>query len=199
MKRSRPQPFGSLSGDSLWRPVFALTFVALCTPLVAQQTGGQTGAERTKTPLSAVIKPGARQTASFPEVIGNVIVTYSDGSKDAWTTKGNASLVRVAEDGAVGWTVHEAERPAASASYTIRPNGKLIVCRLGEVVAKITSGLGFIEEWDFWDAGRAVRLRTRALHGPGRLELYEIATGRLVEAIPEDQWSTRPWATIFKE
>lgn len=199
MKRSRPQPVGSLACHSFLHAVLAVTLVVFCAPLAAQQLGDQTGAEKTKTPVSASIKHSGRQTESFLDVIGNVIVTYSDGSTDAWTAKGNASLVRVAEDGSVGWTVHEAERPAASASYTIRPNGKLVVCRQGEVVAKIVSSLGFIEEWNFWDGGRAVRLRTRALHGPGRLELHEIASGRLVESIPEEQWSTRPWAAIFAD
>lgn len=199
MNRSRPQPVGSLACHSFLRAVLVVTLVVFCAPLAAQQTGGQTGAEKTKAPVSAMIKPSGRQTESFPQPIGNVIVTYADGGKDAWTTKGNCSLARVAADGSVGWTVHEPERPAASASYTIRPNGTLVVCRRGEVVAKLRSSLGFIEEWDFWDGGKSVRLRTRRLHGPGTLELHDVATGRLVASIPEDQWQSQPWASVFSQ
>jgi hypothetical protein len=67
--------------------------------------GDQKGAERTKQPVAAEILAAPAATAEDPAV-GNVEVTYADGTKDLWTTKGNCSLPRVAPDGTVGWTVN---------------------------------------------------------------------------------------------
>ena len=70
----------------------------------------QSGAENTKQPISAeILVKTAGKAEAKPNPIGNVQVTYADGTKDLWTTKGNCSLAVVGTDGTVGWTVHGPE------------------------------------------------------------------------------------------
>jgi hypothetical protein len=83
-----------------------------------------------------------------PDPIGNVPVTYADGTRDLWTTKGNCSLAHVGSDGTVGWTANGSAVKINSADW-MRPNGTLVLCRLGKVIAQIKSGKGFIEQWQF--------------------------------------------------
>src|SRR6202035_4758654 len=76
--------------------------------------GDQRGTENTKHPVSAeILAANAAKASSHPinnpDPIGNVQVTYADGTKDLWTTKGDCSLARVGSDGTVGWTVNGSE------------------------------------------------------------------------------------------
>src|SRR5258708_37360799 len=88
-----------------------------------------------------------------PDPIGNVQVTYVDGTKDLWTTKGNCSLAHLGSDGTVGWTVNGSEVQINSADW-MRPNGTLVLCRLGKVIGQINSGKSCIEQWQFIENGR---------------------------------------------
>ncbi len=83
------------------------TAAAMAGPLFA---GDQRGAEHRKQPVTAEILVASAAKADAP-AIGNVQVTYADGTKDLWTTKGNCSLPGVAPDGTVGWTVNGPEVP----------------------------------------------------------------------------------------
>ncbi len=82
---------------------FAAFFLLL---LLAPFLEGQNeGAERTKLPVQASI---VRNKALGPEYkIGNVIVTYSDGTTDLWTLKGNCAEPKISTMGSVGWEVYK--------------------------------------------------------------------------------------------
>src|SRR6185295_5100638 len=132
------------------------------------------------------------------EKIGNVRVKYEDGSKDLWTTKFNCSLPRVSPDGTVGWTVH-ADETKIAASYTVRPNGTLVLFRQGKVAATLKSGRGFIEEWQFVDKGERLVLVTRGAHGPADIELHDVATGKLIKSVKPGDDHLPAWAKPYED
>lgn len=155
----------------------------------------QTGAEDTKAPKNVEIVAGG-SAEDKEQQIGNVQVTYEDGTKDLWTTKTNCSLARVSADGIVGWTVHGPETKIA-ASYTMRPNGKLVLIAKGKVIAQIQSGKGFIEDWMFIEGGRLVLL-TRGAHGPASIELHETKNGKLVQSVQAMDPNLPAWAKPYE-
>jgi hypothetical protein len=155
------------------------------------------GAETVKRPASVEILLSGAAKPDEPK-IGNVWVTYTDGATDPWTTKGNCSLARLAVDGTVGWTTNEPETKV-NASYSMRPNNTLVLCRKGKVIAKVRSALPFIEEWKFTVDGRQLVLVTRASHGPADIELHEVDSGRLIETVKAYGENLPLWAQPFKE
>jgi hypothetical protein len=129
--------------------------------------------------------------------MGNVQVTYDDGTKAHWTTKGNCSLARIAPDGTVGWTV---SGPASRYSARgLRSNDTLVLCRKGKDVAIITSALAFIEEWNFINEGRMLVLRTRAAHGPSDIELHSVHSGKLLDSVKGYSDKLPIWAKPYKD
>jgi hypothetical protein len=159
--------------------------------------GDQRGAERTKQPVAVEILV-ARAANSGDFAIGNVQVIYSDGTKDLWTTKGNCSLPHVAPDGTVGWTVNGPEIPVNSAD-TMRPNGTLVLCRKGKVLASIRSGRGFIEKWAFQAQGSQLVLVTRGSHGPADIELHDTTTGKLIASVKASAENLPEWARPYAD
>lgn len=176
--------------------VFAAILVLHFGGNAAALGADQSGAEKTKRVTSAEIV--GKATAENAEKIGNVEVTYADGTKDRWTTKGDAGLALVSPNGTVGWTVYAPEAKVA-ASYKVRPNGTLVICRQGQVLCRIKSGLPFIEEWRFLDDGKQVALKTRAAHGPASLELHETKTGQLLSAVKAADDKLPAWAEPYRE
>jgi hypothetical protein len=170
-----------------------VTALAAAGPLFA---GDQRDAERTKQPVAVAILVTGAATADDP--VGNVQVTYTDGTKDLWTTKGDCSLARVAPDGTVGWTVNGSEVRVNSADM-MRPNGTLVLCRKGKVLASIRSGKAFIEKWAFMANGSQVVLVTRGSHGPADIELHNTATGKLIQSIRAYAGNLPEWAKPYAE
>ena len=168
----------------------------LCLIATNLYAAGQAGAEATKQPTSARIIPPSGSKADGSEV-GNVRVTYTDGTKDLWTTKGNCSLPQVSQNGTVGWTVNGPERKV-NASYTMRPNDTLVLCWKGKVIAQIKSAKAFIEKWDFIERGKLVLL-TRASHGPADIELHDAATGKLIDSVKAYSDNLPEWAKPYKD
>ena len=171
----------------------------LATAVTATGTlfaGDQTDAERTKQPVAVAILVAGATTADVP--IGNVQVTYADGTKDLWTTKGNCSWAGVASDGTVGWTVNGSEIRVNSADMMC-PNGRLILFRKGKVLASIRSGRAFIEKWAFNANGSQLVLVTRGSHGPADIELHETATGRLIQSVRAYAGNLPEWARPYAE
>ena len=82
----------------------------------------------------------------------------------------------------MGWTVNGSESKV-NASYTMRPNDTLVLCRKGKVIAQIKSAKAFIEKWDFIEGGGKLVLLTRASHGPADIKLHDAATGKLVDSV----------------
>ena len=178
---------------------FILQFL-LATAVATSGTlfaGDQRGAERTKQPVAVAILVAGSPTAD-DSAIGNVQVTYADGTKDLWTTKGNCSLPRVAPDGTIGWTVNGPEIPVNSADM-MRPNGTLVLCRKGKVLASIRSGRAFIEKWAFNANGSQLVLVTRGSHGPADIELHDTATGKLIQSVRAYGENLPEWARPYAE
>ncbi len=170
-------------------PLFLVIFAA------SLHAADQKGAETVKKPISADIV----SAIAAPHGIGNVRVTYSDRSQDIWTTRRNCSLPRVSSTGVVGWTLNSPEVKPVTVSYTVRRNPILILCRAGKVIERITSGKGFIEEWDFIKGQPRLVLLTRSLHGPADVELYDTETGALIERLSALDPNLPDWAKPYSE
>jgi len=156
----------------------------------------QSGAEKVKLPVKASVVNAVKWNS---ELVGNIEVHYSDETKDRWTTKGSCGQPRVAADGTVGWTIFEPERPAQSASYNIRPNHTLVMCRKGKIICRVESVMGFVDEWDFLKDGKHFVVKSRALHGPATVELMETETGKVVEAIKASADNLPDWAASYHD
>ncbi len=182
-----------------------LTKPSVCFLAVLALVGGlssslraedQAGVEKTKIPVKATV---VNAQLWNNEPVGNIEVVYADGTRDRWTTKGSCGQPHVAADGTVGWTVYEPERPAQTASYTIRPNGTLVICRRGKILCRAHAALGFIEEWDFSKDGKHFVVKSRALHGPAKVELMETETGKVVTEVQASADKLPEWATPYHE
>lgn len=190
-------------GYWIWR-VMDTFFCSLCAIILLTTcdlcAADQLGAEIAKQPLSAEIIVSGASSGSKADatLIGDVQVTYIDGTKDRWTSKGNCSLARVAPDGTVGWTV-SGRVTKVNASYSMRPNDTLVLCRKGKVITQINSALGFIEEWKFIDDGRQLVLVTRASHGPAAVELHDVVSGKLLDSVKAYGENLPVWAKPYKE
>ena len=156
----------------------------------------QTGAEATKKPISARVVDVA-DIENY--TIGNIQVTYEDGTKDRWTTKGGAGDPRVAPDGTVGWTLYGPEYGNPD-SYKTRPNGNIVICRRGTVLCRAESALPHVEEWSFTDGGTKFVLKSRGRHGPATVELFETDGGRLLASVPAYNENGLPaWAEPYSD
>lgn len=194
---------------------FVFSIVAITVAGVTSFAADQAGAERFKKVVSAqIVKPGGKGSDSGGggafgggqgkaasndgEAIGNVQVTYADGTRDLWTTKGNASLAKAAPDSTVGWTVH-GEPVRINSQDFLRPNPELVTCRQGKVLARIKADLPFIEEWKFVEGGQQVALRCRGGHGPAEIELHDTASGKLLSKLKAYGEKLPGWATSLKD
>src|ERR1700692_3972898 len=97
--------------------------------------GQNEGAEKTKLPVRAAIIRNKSLPPTYE--IGNVIVTYSDGTTDIWTLKGNCAEPKVSPKGAVGWEVYKlkAEQKTLASYDGLYINDRLNVCDHGKIVA----------------------------------------------------------------
>lgn len=175
--------------------VVAAAAILVCTNTFAAD---QSGAEKQKKVVSAEIVAHGPAKSGEAQVIGNVQVTYADGSKDLWTTKGNCSLAKVADSSTVGWTVHGAPVHINSGE-PIHPNPELVICRQGKIIAQTKAGKPFIEDWRFLEGGRQFALRCRGGHGPADIELHETATGKLIASVDAYGEKLPAWAKPLKD
>jgi hypothetical protein len=169
--------------------------VAISIANVWSIAADQTGAERHQKVVAVqIVKPGEKGS----DGIGNVQVTYADGTKDMWTTKGNCSRAKAAPDGTVGWTVH-GELARVNSQESMRPNPELVICRQGKVLARIQAALPFIEEWKFLEGGSYVVMRCRGAHGPANIELHDTASGKLINTVKAYEEKLPAWARSLKD
>ncbi len=157
---------------------------------ISLSAADQTGAESTKKPVSAAIL-AEKDSQQGDKPIGNVQVTYADGTTDLWTTKKDCGLARVSADGTVGWVIFEPETQVA-ASYNLRPCRTIALCRKGKIVTRITSGTPFINDWQFQDNGTRIAVAAMFTHGKTYYNLFDSTTGKSLasatatdEVIPE--------------
>ena len=161
--------------------------------------GQNEGAEKTKAPVQAAI---IRNKSLPPKYeIGNVIVTYSDGTTDIWTLKGNCAEPKVSTKGAVGWEVYKLNSDGKTlSSYNgLYINDHLNVVDRGRVVANLESAKGFIEGWGFTRDGGHVVIKSRGAHGPATIELFPLRNGTPEESVQAYEKNLPDWAAPFAD
>jgi hypothetical protein len=184
----------SLSG-TLTRAILAFAVATVCLDRPVQAVDQQ-GAEKTKRPVSASVEPAGGKE----DWIGNVVVTYADGTKDRWTTKGNTTQPKVSADGTVGWVIVEPPKGSDNFSYKLRPSREIVFCHQGKIIGRIRSAKAFIQEWRFVE-GQILHcaVMSRQSHGPAKIELIVVQTGQVVHAVDAfiEQEKLPPWARGF--
>lgn len=161
--------------------------------------GQNEGAEKVKLPVQAAI---VRNQALPPEdEIGNVVVTYSDGTTDTWTLKGNCAEPKVSPRGVVGWEVYKLEANAKTLSrYNgLYINSTVVLCDHGKVIANLASAKSFIEGWDFTKDGQHVVIKSRGAHGPATIELFSTRSGPPEASVQAYDKNLPEWATAYAD
>jgi hypothetical protein len=176
-----------------------LTLLLLFLQMAPFLNGQNKGAEETKTPIQATILPNKMAPPEYE--IGNVIVTYSDGTTDSWTVKGNCAAPKVSLKGAVGWEVYKLNPDGKTlARYDgLRINDHLTVCDHGRVVANLAAAKGFIEDWDFTKDGEHLVIKSRGTHGPATIELFSLRNGPAAKSVQAYQKNLPDWAAPFAD
>ena len=178
------------------RAVLLLWVLSGAVPRVEAQNEG---AEKFKQPVEARIEPKHRTDPSF--VVGDVIVTYRDGTTDSWTLKGNCMDPKVSHKGQVGWVLCE----LAADGKSLKLNGgvpigsQVAVCYRGKVIAKLRTAKPFIEGWAFSDDGQHVVAKSRAAHGPATIELFGLHNGPAEASVAAFEENLPDWARPFRD
>jgi hypothetical protein len=161
--------------------------------------GQMEGAEKTKLPVRAAILRNKSLPPTYE--IGNVIVTYSDGTTDIWTLKGNCAEPKVSPKGAVGWEVYKlnAEEKTLASYQGLYINDRLNVCHRGKIVANFQSAKGFIEAWDFTKDGEHLVIKSRGAHGPATIELFSLRDRLAAESVQAYEKNLPDWAAPFAD
>jgi len=174
-------------------------FVLIFSCLVAATSGyaQNEGAERTKLPVSARIQ--GKIVAQGGDRIGNVVVTYSDGTEDQWSLKGNCGDPKVSADGTVGWEVYQLNPDGKSLKTYggLYINDHLAVCFRGKIVANLAPAKSFIEGWAFSESG--VVIKSRGAHGPAMIELFSLRTGPPTASVWAYEKNLPAWAEPFAD
>jgi hypothetical protein len=174
----------------------ALLLLAQLTPLLYAQNEG---AEKFKLPKRAAI---VRNQSLRPEdEIGNVIVTYTDGTTDTWTLKGNCAEPKVSVKGVVGWEVYRLEENGKTLSRynDLYINDHVVACDHGKVIATLQSAKGFIEAWDFTKDGEHLVIKSRGAHGPATIELFPLRNGPPEASVQAYEKDLPEWAAPYAD
>jgi hypothetical protein len=177
-------------------PILLLLILSEAAPrLVAQNEG----AEKVKEPVQARIEPKHRTDPSF--VVGDVIVTYRDGTTDFWTLKGNCMDPKVSAQGQVGWVLCEfaADGKSLKLNDNVPIGSQLVICYRGKVIAKLRAAKPFIEEWAFSDDDQHVIVKSRAAHGPASIELFGLHSGPAEASVAAFEQNLPDWARPFRD
>lgn len=178
------------------KTIIALFFLVLSAPCFYGQNAGS---EKTKLPVQAAIV--RNKSLSAENQIGNVVVTYSDGTTDVWTLKGNCAEPKVSSKGVVAWEVYKLSPDGKTlTSYNgLYINNRLSICDHGKVIANLESAKGFIEGWDFTKDGEHVVIKSRGAHGSATIELFSLRSGPASESVPAYEQNLPDWASPFAD
>ena len=173
-----------------------LLFLCLAGPVSG--TAQNAGAERYKIPVQAAVQP-KHHVGSDP--VGNVVVTYADGTIDLWTLKGNCKLPKVSSEGAVGWVVCEMQSNSSSLKLYdgLAIGSSLTVNLRGRIVANLRAAKPFIEDWAFDTDGRHAIVKSRLAHGTAVIERFGLHDGPPEAAVEAYQEGLPDWAQAFGE
>jgi len=133
--------------------------------------------------------------------VGNVVVTYADGTIDLWTLKGNCKLPKVSSEGAVGWVVCEMQSNSGSLKLYdgLAIGSSLTVNFRGRIVANLRAAKPFIEDWAFDTDGRHAIVKSRLAHGTAVIERFGLHDGPPEAAVEAYQEGLPDWAQAFGE
>lgn len=127
---------------------------------------------------------------------GDVIAKRIDGRD---VTLGHDALdAKLAQDDVAGWTTGKHVQTQDGMQFS---NDHLVVYKGSAKQAEFTTGKGIIEAWRFVDGAKQVATKSRGLHGPASVELFDIATKRRVAAMQgfEINDKSPEWAKPFRE
>jgi len=127
--------------------------------------------------------------------VGNVMVTYADGTIDFWTLKGNCKLPNVSSQGAVGWVVCETQLNSNLLKLYdgVAIGSRLAVNFRGRMVANLRAAKPFIEDWTFETDGRHVVVKSRFAHGSAIIERFALRDGPAEAAVEAYAESLPSW------
>ncbi len=178
-----------------------LSFLCLLFPCSAEES--QTGAETTKKTSKVAIVDARKLEEWSGDPVGNVEVTYADGTRDHWTKLAMAMIPKVASDGVVGWvdcSVTKDGKTELALNQRGTPIGsRLILCDKGKVTLKIKSSKPLIEEWGFDPDGKHVIILSRAAHGPAVIERFSRADGKAAGSVAGAAEDSPQWAKPYVE
>lgn len=109
------------------------------------------------------------------ELVGDILVRWGDGRSERLTYGAHGELAKVGPGGLIGWTW------AKERFIDSWVNTHLRIQRKKRFLFEIKAAMAFIEEWAFTSEGLVVKSRGR--HGPARIELFSLSTGRRLQLI----------------
>jgi hypothetical protein len=175
----------------------------LCFMISCVAVESRKGAETTKKPAKAAIVDVRKLEEWSGDPVGNVEVTYADGTRDQWTKLATSMMPKVAADGVVGWvdcSITKDGKAQLGLNHRGTPIGShLILCDKGKITVKITSGKAFIEEWGFDPDGKHVVMLSRASHGPAVIERFSRANGKAAGSVAGADEDAPGWAKPYVE
>jgi hypothetical protein len=147
-----------------------------------------------------VIPPGGIpkniETAEPDETVGDIFITWDDGRREQLTHGAHADDAKLGPDGLIGWTWgNERYRDSWVMGYLRVQRGKQRLFDGKPVMA-------FIQDWTFAPEGLVVK--SRMAHGPARIELFSLSTGKRLQLIEKayhdgDDKHLPPWAKPFAD
>ena len=183
--------------SAVWLGVWLLSL-----SLQAFAAGDQTGAEAVKKPVGVAIVNVRKIPGWEGGPVGNVEVTYADGSRDRWTTMGAALFPKVAADGVVGWvdcSTTKDGKKTVDLSKGVPVGSRLVLCDKGKVTARVSAGKPFIEEWGFTAEGGHFVVKSRAAHGPAIIERFTRPEGKPAGSFAAFADDLPDWAKNYRD
>jgi hypothetical protein len=178
-------------------------YVKYCMSVPAETTQQPAAATGTILIKIEVIPPGgkskdASDAVSGSEDVGDVFVTWGDGRREQLTRGVHAEQAKLGPDGLIGWTWgKERYRDIWIMEHLRVQRGKQLLFEVKPVMS-------FIENWAF--AAEGLVVKSRMAHGPARIELFSLSTGKRIQLIEKayydddrDDGHLPPWAKPFAD
>ena len=186
-------------------PLCALLIPALVILSAAAASDARPGAPHR--PLTVMIvageHPGVHAAAGTdPGAIGNVQMTLPDGSHKRLTQSGLAFDVKTTADGKIiAWSegqilkYPDRDQPITKDGYPTAPTffpKSITVRREGRQRQLVPQKL-YLVVWKFVRGGRQIGVHSEGSHGPTYLQLFDTATGRLLDSRMDSQKNLPAW------
>jgi hypothetical protein len=176
---------GAQYGSTLKKMMISrrLLLLVLCASLLSMSA-----AASGTTPIQIEVIPPAGESKE----VGDVVVTWDDGSREPLTRSAHAEQAKLGPDGLIGWTW------AKERYENLWVNEHLRVQRGKQLLFEVKSGKPFIEDWAF--AAEGLVVKSRGAHGPAWIELLSVSNGKQIQVIKEAYGDDLPpWAKPFAD